>query len=349
MYYLGIDVQKGQSVFHVVNDEGRKVDSGKVNTDAQSVARLVTRQARGEGVEVALETGNMSFLLARAMMEAGADVFVVDAYQNALIAKSTKKTDRQDAKMLAGQRRLNILPPHRVYVPSVLAEQLRYLLSHRSSLIKNRTRLSNQAMRLAERIGHEEKKSAYSRAPAWKRLLIAAQDNPVLHMLLAQRAEAAFMVQQQIKAMESTLSDFMDEHFSSQARFLRTIPGVGPITSAALIAHVEDVGRFKSARQLCRYLGLAPSVRESGNKRSSRGICKSGNARLRGYFTQAALSFLRYAEEDDPLRPWYAGIKRRKGWQKARIALARKLVSIAFGVWKHETPYDPVKAASIRP
>lgn len=345
MHYLGIDVQKGQSVFHVVNELGRKVESGKVQTNAESFEELVMRQTRLEGVDVALETGNMSFQLARAMEKAGADVFVVDAYQNALIARSTKKTDKQDAKMLAEQRRLHMLPPHRVYVPSVRAEELRHLLSHRASLIKSRTRLSNRAKRIGERLGHEEKKSAYSYAPAWRRLLKAAQDRPVSRLLVEQLCEKALLVQKQIGAVEREMAIHLTKHFADQERLLRTIPGVGPITSAALIAQVENVDRFKSARQLCRYLGLTPVVRESGTKRSGRGISKSGNARLRGYFTQAAIHYLRHAKTDEPLYAWYLAVKKRKGWKKARVALARKLVSVAFGVWRHGKAYDPEKAA----
>lgn len=344
MYYLGIDVQKGQSVFHVVDDLGKKIKSGKVATKPSDFADLARHQTGLEGVEVALETGNMTFELSRAMTKAGADVFVVDAYQNALIAKSTKKTDKQDAKMLAEQRRLSMLPPHRVYVPSARAEQLRHLLSHRATLVKSRTSLSNRAMRIGERVSHVEKKSRYSYAPAWKRLLKAAEERRISRMIVAQLAEEAWMVQKQIRDMERSIEEHLKEHFPSQAQLLRTIPGIGPITCAALIAQVEDIGRFKSARQLCRYLGLTPVVRESGSKRSGRGICKSGNGRLRGYFTQAALNYLCHAKKDDPLFQWYEAIKRRRGWKKARVALARKLVSISFGVWRHETPYDPKKA-----
>ncbi len=347
MYNLGIDVQKKQSIFHVVNDEGRKIDSGRVDTTAASFAQLAKKQARDEGVQVALETGNMSFQLSRAMINVGADVFVVDAFQNALIAKSTKKTDKQDAKMLANQRRLNMLPPNRVYVPSVRAEKLRHLVSHRASMIKRRTQLSNRAIRFGERFSHTENRSAYSSKAAWTRLQKVTSTCSVSNLIVGQLAKEALLVQKNILFVETAISDFVDKHFSECGELLRTIPGIGLITSSSLIAQVEDINRFQSARQLCRYLGLTPVVRESGGKRSGRGICKSGNARLRGYFTQSALHYLRCAMEDDPLFMWYTALKKRKGWKKARIALARKLVAIAYGVWKHQQPYDTKKAAAV--
>ena len=152
MRYLGIDIQKKQSHFHIQDEKGKKIVGGTVLTRPDCFAALARKYDDGEGLRVALETGNLTFPVARALAKAGADVFVVDPYQNALIARSTKKTDRLDAKQLCQQRRLGMLPPDRVYVPSVQAEDLRRLMSARARLIKERTALSNRAVRLAGRL-----------------------------------------------------------------------------------------------------------------------------------------------------------------------------------------------------
>jgi len=105
MQYIGIDVGKSESLFYIMDDLGKKVAGGHDDTNEAECTKLVQNHQGEEGVAVALETGNVSFMLARAMKTAGANVFVVDTYQNALIAQSTKKTDRLDAKQLANQRR----------------------------------------------------------------------------------------------------------------------------------------------------------------------------------------------------------------------------------------------------
>jgi hypothetical protein len=69
-----------------------------------------------------------------------------------------------------------------------------------------------------------------------------------------------------------------------------------------------------------------------------------GNSRLRGYFVQASVALLSSRNSKaQSLKEWYERIRRKKGRRTARIALARKLGLIAFGVLKTNTPYDPVK------
>jgi len=344
MRNLGIDVGKKESLFYVLDDPGRKVGSGRVPTSEAAFADLIRRYEGDEGVAVALETGNLTFMLSRAMTEAGADVFVVDPYQNALIAQSTKKTDRLDAKQLSNQRRLNMLPQHSVYVPTEQAEALRRLVSARARLVKERTALSNRAIRLAERQGITDiKKSALSESGAWKRLLNAVESwtLPMDRVLVTQYATDAERLRRQIKELEEVMAGHMETHFPEEMKLLRTVPGIGPVTAAALIAHVEEVRRFGSARKMCRYVGLTSAVRKSGRTVSVRHICKCGNSRLRGYLTQAAIHFLRHAKSDDPMVMWYQHIKVKRGWRKARVALARKIAAVCYGVLKHRAPYNP--------
>jgi transposase len=350
MRNLGIDVGKKESLFYVLDDAGRKIGSGRVATSEGAFADLVRRYEGDEGVAAALETGNLTFMLSRAMIEAGADVFVVDPYQNALIAQSTKKTDRLDAKQLSNQRRLNMLPQHSVYVPTEQAEALRRLVSARARLVKERTALSNRAIRLAERHGITEiKKGAFSESGAWKRLLNQAAGWPLAMdpVLVRQYAADAARLRLQIRELEEIMIRHLETNFPAETALLRTVPGVGPVTSAALIAHVEEIGRFGSARKMCRYVGLTSAVRKSGKTVSSGHICKCGNSRLRGYLTQAAIHFLRHAQSDDPMVMWYQRLKSKRGWRKARVALARKIAAVCYGVLKHRNPYDPAYGQNV--
>lgn len=153
----------------------------------------------------------------------------------------------------------------------------------------------------------------------------------------------------QISTVEKSLQSHLDQtpRLNAMYQLLLTIPGIGPITSSALIGCIGDIDRFGSGRQMVSYLGLCPKVRESAGKSlSNGGITKRGNSRLRGYFVQAAVALLRSRNSNaQPLKEWYERIRRKKGWRTARIALARKLALIAFGVLKTTTPYDPVKVA----
>ena len=151
----------------------------------------------------------------------------------------------------------------------------------------------------------------------------------------------------QISRVEKSLQSHLDQtpRLNAMYQLLLTIPGMGPITSSALIGCIGDINRFGSGRQMVSYLGLCPKVRESAGKSLSNGsITKRGNSRLRGYFVQASVALLSSRNSKaQPLKEWYERIRRKKGWRTARIALARKLGIIAFGVLKTNTPYDPEK------
>lgn len=343
MVHIGIDLQKGSSHFYAENEGGEKVGSGEVLSDEEGFSELVRRYLERGEVRVALETGNLAFLLGRAMERAGAWVHIVNPYQNALIAQSTKKTDRLDAKQLCRQLRLGQLPPDPVYLPSVEAEELRRLIAARARLIKERGGLSSRAIRLAERHGYGIRKSGLTCWRNWERLQVASVQwaEGIDRELLGQYLEDAWRLERQIRELTAAIERRVAKDFAGPYALLCSVPGVGLLTAAALIAQVERIERFGSARQLCRYLGLTAVVKQSGKREYSGGISKQGNGRLRGYLTQAALQCLRHGGEDDSLGHWYLRIKRRRGWRKARVALARKLAALCYGVWRRQRAYDP--------
>jgi transposase len=131
---------------------------------------------------------------------------------------------------------------------------------------------------------------------------------------------------------------------------LESIPGIGLMTISAIIAYMGDISRFHDSRSVCSYFGLVPRVRESGEQKGGSRITKCGNSLLRGYLLQGALTILRYKSKPETIGfiDFYTGIKIRRGWKKARVALARKLLSVAFGVIKHHQCFDPKKMTSFK-
>ncbi len=342
MRYLGMDLSRKTSTFYVSDARGKKIASGTIENLVSAFESLVHKHKDGDGLKVAIETGNGVFKYARAMRKAGAEVFVVDTYQNALIRESSKKTDKLDAKQLCEQLRKEQLPPKPVYIPTEEEEELRFLVKNRATLVKERTMLSNQTVRIGDRHAYHMKKSALSSTPAWHLLMDKASGWHRDERLSIQHAYERFLLlQKQIHELDNEIATRRKTTFAKQENLLETIPGLGPVTKAAIIARFGNIDRFTNSRELCRYTGLAPSIRQSGNFGGRGGISKQGNALLRSYLTQAALAIILRKNEDDPLYRWYLRVQRRRGWKKARIALARKLTAIIFGVLKHERPYSP--------
>ena len=111
-----------------------------------------------------------------------------------------------------------------------------------------------------------------------------------------------------------------DSHGSSP------IPGIGLVTACVVLAEVGEVGRFRSPDELCSWAGLTPTERSS-DEHSRRGhISKQGSRWLRWVMVEAASTAVRNPD----LRRWYERIERRRGKKIARIALARRLLTLCF-------------------
>jgi transposase len=130
-------------------------------------------------------------------------------------------------------------------------------------------------------------------------------------------------------------------------RRLQTIPGVGPLIAAALIAVIGDPKRFGSGRDMAAFLGLVPSQHTSGDKVRLGRITKRGDSGLRSLLVQGAQAALRAAElsgsgkmKDGKLRTWLLDLLKRKDIRnKAVVDLANKMVRMAWAIWKNDTVY----------
>jgi len=122
-------------------------------------------------------------------------------------------------------------------------------------------------------------------------------------------------------------------------RLLCSIPGIGPVVAAAILAEVPAISAFARARDLAAFAGLTPSVTESGTSVHRRGrLTKEGSALLRKMLYMAALQAVK--RPTNALHCCYQHfIERGKSKMCAIGALMHKLIRIAFGVLKHDQPF----------
>ncbi len=119
---------------------------------------------------------------------------------------------------------------------------------------------------------------------------------------------------------------------------LRTIPGVGRVVAPAILAEIPFISSFGRAREVAAFAGLTPGLQESGTSVRRRGrLTKEGSAALRAQLYMAALNVVK---RDNPLRRGYAQlVERGKPKMVALGATMHRILRIAFGVLKHETPF----------
>ena len=121
------------------------------------------------------------------------------------------------------------------------------------------------------------------------------------------------------------------------ARLLDTLPGVAPYTALFLSSTIGDINRFPDSRHLCAYLGLVPSLHQSGDVMLTGHITKLGNKFLRRNMVECA----RVAVRSDPrLKEFYLRLRPKRGERKALIATARKMVAYAFWMLKRYQTYE---------
>jgi transposase len=273
--------------------------------------------------QVVLESTSMTWAIAELLGRHAGRVTVSNPLRTKAIASAKVKTDKVDAKVLAQLAAAEFLPE--VWAPDEQTRALRRRVSHRASLVRQRTRLRNQVHAVLARnlvelpvtdlFGQKGRRLLTGVAlPAHEREQV--ESNLRLHDALDVELAA---VDGQLA--QRALAD-------PGVRRLLTIPGVGPVTALSLLAVIGDVTRFPSSGQLVGYLGLDPRVRQSGERPARTGhISRAGQAHARGLLVEAAHVAIRTPR---PLRAFQARVKARRGAQVALCATARKLAVLSW-------------------
>lgn len=346
MNYCGLDVASVSSYAYVTDAHGKKLFGGPIPTTSSGLTDLVTRHGR-RGLAVALEAGNQTTWIYHLLKKLGAVVTVVNPSKLKLIAESRRKTDKLDAQLLAELLRLDGLPQP-VHMPSDQARALRDLLTARRQLVGVRTKLCNTVRSLLRQEGIMLKAKELVTFKGWEALLARAYEQAHLLPIL-QAFHATFVpLQRSIACLDLELAE--RQQTDPRALRLQTMPKVGRVASLTLLAAVDDVRRFPNVRQFIGYTGLAPTVRQSGERAQYGAISRAGRRELRGVWVQIAqLVAFDKKRSTQPLRTWFNKVAKKRGKKTAIVALARKLLTIAYQLLKHNAVYEVQRLKKVKP
>ncbi|MEM9294116.1 MAG: IS110 family transposase, partial [Acidobacteriota bacterium] len=330
--YVGIDVHVKTSQICEVNAEDEVVWERQIPT---TDAKLREVFGSREGLRIVMESGGSTPWIRRVLQELGHEVVVVNPRQIRLVAESTLKCDRIDARILAqlASAKSSWLRP--VYQRSVEGEALRTWLRARSGLVKTRTSLINLVRGLLRSQGFRPGACSTDRFVE----RISTMELPVdLRWTCDLILPVLVEVYQQIQAADAKVRELTRNDEVSQR--LQTIPGVGPLISLAFIAWMDRADRFDSSRNVGAALGLRPWVRSSGPRQRHGRITKQGDGEMRRLLVQAALGALR-SRQESALRRWAQHLAARCGPKKARVALARKIGVLMHRLWVSGESFQP--------
>lgn len=309
--YLGIDISKDRLDCHKLDNEYSEVNH--FENSKKGIKALVAWSA--DCKQVVMEaTGVYWQSCAFAIHEAGVTVSVVNPARVKNFGKMNLvrgKTDKMDARLIAEFAQMT--KPKAWLPPTDKDEELKILVRERDSLVKELTRLKNQ------KHAHDHRQACPT----------SVRDS------LNERIK---LLESQIKAFEKEIRVLCQEEFQESYQSLRSLPGIGPVASSVLLAETQALRYFHDAKQLTAFTGIAPRPDESGNTKRKSPISKIGNKRIRKAFYLAALK----ARHHPSFKDFYERILKRSNSKKlAIIALARKLLVIAFTLVKSKQLFDP--------
>jgi transposase len=288
--------------------------------------KLFAAQLRKED-ELAVEATGNTRMFYEAVEGHVERVVVVNPNQFKVISQSVKKTDRNDAEMLALYLSKGLLPE--VRMKDKTQRSMAHLAQTRDLLVKQRSALKTKINNLLSAEGINLKRESLSSNKALDRVL-ALPLSPIL------AAEARVLVAQ-IRSLTGSIAELEELIEAEGPRLaghesLMSIKGIGPVGAAVLLSVIGDIRDFSDPGKLAAYLGLVPRVQNSNETEHSGRITKQGNKLARTTLVQCALIAKRYSSY---LQQFYQRIQRRRGGGKANIALARKFLGVIYHTLKN--------------
>jgi transposase len=337
---IGLDLSARKSSYCVMDADRTRSAEGTIAMDRTSVERFF----RGElPSRVALEACTSARWVSQLAKECGHEVIVANPRTFKLISASCRKSDRNDARMLAnfGQFCPDLLNP--VVLRAGEVQSARAVLMARDTLVSNRTATVNSVRGLLRDSGYELPSCAAERFHVRVRELIPSELQPAILPLL----DALEGLAKGIDQHDATIAKLAKEQFRETA-ILQQISGVGPITALAYVVTIGDPARFARSRDVAAYFGLTPRSYASGEKSPELSISKCGDRFMRRLLVGSASYILRESSPDTDLKRWGQAIRARGGQAakaKARTAVARKLAVLLHRLWVTGAVYVPLRDA----
>jgi transposase len=320
MNSVGIDLHRRRSHIAAIDDDGVEVLSRRIVNDRQLFLELL--QGLGDDARVALEATYGWEWLADLLEEAGYDVHLAHPLRTKAIAAARVKTDAVDARTLAQLLRADLLPES--YIASREIRDLRELLRHRIVLTQLRAALKCRVHALIARHGvlppHGEMFGPRGLA-FLRELELRAPSRRRLDSTLRLIADFDREIEETTREIEAQAKE--DE----RVPVLCQIRGIGRYTAMLVIAEVGDVNRFPTSRKLCAWAGLTPTIRASDQRARLGHISKQGSRPLRWAMVESAQMAVTGGGR---LRDDFERIAKRRGRKIAKVAIARKLLTLCY-------------------
>ena len=346
--YMGMDVHAAMTVVAVMDVDGKVILETIVPTEASAIIRLV--QSISGPLYVTFEETTQAEWLYDVIRCFVADVIVCDPRHNKLLSEGSRG-DKIDARKLSDLLRTGML--RRVYHGDEGSRRLKQLVRGYETLSEDtqRTMVRIKAIFRARGI-RTPGRDVYQpkQREQWLQLLTEPGLRERLSWLYQELDHLKPLRRQAKQAM------LAESRHHRAVQILRTIPQLGPIRAALIVATIDTPHRFRTPHQLWSYSGLAVVTHMSSEYEmkdghivrsrkpiATRGLNRNCNRRMKEVFIGAATA----GGRTEPYRSYLQSLE-QKGIrpEMARLTLSRKIAAVALTIWKKGETFDPKKLNS---
>lgn len=331
----GVDL--GDTVSEVcVYAHGAVVERFSFRMDEASVRASFEGKRFGR---VAMEAGAQSGWVTRLLRTLGYEPLVANPRKLKAISANERKSDRNDALLLARLAAADPALLHPIQHRGQAATDALTVLRARDAAVRARSSLIRTVRSMCKAHGTRLKKGAaehFVLREAEVPDAIRPAVNGLFRILEVHNA--------QIGAYDAQLAEMARTTFPETQRLMQ-VWGVGAVTALAFVLVIDDPARFRSGRTVAAYLGLVPRMDQSGRGDPQLGISKTGNNFLRRLLVQCAQLMLTARGPDSDLRRWGHALYERGGnnaKKRAIVATARKLAVLLFRLWRSGDVWVPL-------
>ena len=307
---LGIDVAKDTLACTLLDPHTRKTLWRKSIPNTACAITTLLSSTPADAPWVLEPTGRYSTPVAILARKAQRRVLLAPPRQAKSFLRSIQcraKTDKLDSEGLALFALSQALAPYPLKTP--MQEQIDQLLLARRGLA-----------RAAASFGQQLKELPHAKEPLTKALT---------------------QIKAQLKVLDKEIAALTTEPELAAAARLRQVPGIGPVTAAALASRLAGK-QFSHPDKLVAYIGLDIGVQQSGRKKGERGLTKQGDAELRRLLFLCASASLLCKDtgfKEQYERELFKGLPSTA----ALCAVARKMAKVCWSIVQHGTEYDPAR------
>jgi transposase len=337
--YIGIDVHKKDWSVSIFSDAAHHRTFCQP-ASAIALKTYLDHNFPGAQITCAYEASKLGYWIYRSLIGFGYQCLVVNAADIPTSNKeSSSKTDPIDSRKIGKALRAGLLTS--IHVPDQVTEGDRQLFRYRRRLLADLTRVKNRikdkflftGITIPQEFDNSNWSKAFLRWIKYASLPDSSTRLTVDRLL----EQYDFLHKHFLKVSIEVRKLQRQSRYKKTAKLLRSIPGIGPLTTVELLCEIEDINRFESFKKFNGFIGFRPGSHSSGERDWRGGLSYRRHKALRSSLIECAWSAI---QKDPVMLQRYDQLKQRLTGKRAIVVIARKLLSRIYAVLKNETPYQ---------